>query len=167
MVRIFDAITIVYRWVGALCVMAIIVILVAAIVLRELFGIALVWANEVAIVLFVWSVFIGAGIAFAENAHIRFNIVVSRLPLAGRRAIGLLVSYGGLVVLVGFWTTSMYVMYVYRDQRFTTIDASATWEWVAVPFGMTLAVLGWLRHGKWTWGSGELTERAAGEVPGT
>jgi len=167
MIRIFDAITTIYRWAGALCVMAIIVILVAAIVLRELFGIALVWANEVAIVLFVWSVFIGAGIAFAENAHIRFNIVVSRLPLTGRRAIGLLVSYGGLVVLVGFLVTSIYVMYVYRDQRFTTIDASATWEWVAVPLGMTLAVLGWLRHGKWTWASGELTERAPAEVPGT
>jgi TRAP-type C4-dicarboxylate transport system permease small subunit len=164
---LYDSLTRLYRVVGASCVIATILILLAAIVLREVFSTALVWGNEISIALFVWSVFIGAGIAFAENAHIRFNIVVDHLPLAGRRLIGLIVSYGGLVILGGFLATSMYVTWVYRDQRFTTLAASVAWQWSAVPVGMLLAILGWLRYGKWTWRGDELSEKAASDIPGT
>jgi TRAP-type C4-dicarboxylate transport system permease small subunit len=146
---------------------AIIVILLAAIVLRELFGTALVWANEISIVLFAWSVFIGAGVAFAENAHIRFTILVDSLPRPVRRTIGLLVSYVGLVLLAGFWATSVYIAYLYRDQRLTTVAVSAAWEWAPVPVGMLLALIGWIRHGKWSWSGRELTEKPTTEIAGT
>jgi TRAP-type C4-dicarboxylate transport system permease small subunit len=167
MIRLYDNLTRFYRGAGALCVIVMMAILLASIVMRELMGLALVWANEIAIALFVWSVFIGAGVAIAENAHIRFNILVERLPLPGRRTVGLLVSYVGLVLLAGFLVTSVYVTWVYRDQRFTTIVASVAWEWSAVPVGMLMAVLGWLRHGKWTWLGKELSEKPATEIAGT
>src|ERR1700687_1678410 len=92
-----------YRVMGALFVIALILTVLGGITLREIFGVPLVWANEVGITLFVWTVFIGAGISLAENAHIRFTIVVDRLPLTLRRAVGLLVTYTGLVLLVGLW----------------------------------------------------------------
>jgi len=167
MIEIYDRLTRFYRALGAMCVIAMMAVLLAAIVMRELMGLALVWGNEMAITLFVWSVFLGAGVAIAENAHIRFNIVVDQLPLAGRRSAGLIVSYVGLALLMGFWCTSLYVTWVYRGQVFTTITASVAWEWVAVPVGMFLAVLGWIRHGKWTWESAELTEKPATEIAGT
>lgn len=167
MIRIYDLLTAVYRAAGVLCVIGMIVILFAAIVLRQFFATALVWGNEVSITLFVWSVFIGAGLAFAQNAHIRFGILVENLPLGMRRLVGLLVSYGGFVLLVGFWLTSIYLAWVYRDQRFTTLRASAAWEWSAVPSGILLAILGWVRHGKWTWGGADLVARPATEIPGT
>lgn len=167
MIQAYQLLTRAYRTVAALCVIAMIAILLVNVALRETLSIPLVWANEISITLFVWSVFIGAGVALADNAHIRFNILVERLPLAGRRSIGLLVSYVGLVLLVGFWATSVYVTYVYRDQRFTTIVMSSAWEWAAVPAGTLLAVLGWLRHGKWTWTGAELTEKPATEIPGS
>lgn len=167
MIRAYQGLRRLYRAAAALCVIAMIAILLAGIALREVFGIPLVWANEISITLFVWSVFMGAGVAIADNAHIRFNMFVQCLPLAGRRSIGLLVSYVGFILLVGFWVTSLYVTYVYRDQRFTTIVASAAWQWSAVPVGMFLAILGWIRHGKWTWRGAELTKRPATEIPGT
>lgn len=167
MIRAYLLLTRIYRAVATLCVITMIVILLAAIVLREMLGIPLVWANELSITLFVWSVFIGAGVALADNAHIRFNIFVECLPFAGRRCIGLLVSYLGLVLLAGFLVTSVYVAYVYRNQRFTTVAVSAAWQWSAVPTGMLLAVLGWLRHGKWIWTDAELTEMPATEIPGS
>lgn len=167
MIGMYDGLTRLYRALGALCVIVMMAILLAGIVMRELMSLALVWANEIAIALFVWSVFLGAGVAIAENAHIRFNIIVERLPLAGRRTVGLLVSYGGLALLVGFWVTSIYVTWVYRGQVFTTVNASVAWEWAAVPVGMFLAMFGWIRHGKWTWESAELTEKPATEIAGT
>jgi TRAP-type C4-dicarboxylate transport system permease small subunit len=167
MTGLYDRLTRLYRALGAVCVIAMIAVLLAGIVMRELMGLALVWGNEVSIALFVWSVFVGAGVAIAENAHIRFNIIVERLPLAGRRGAGMLVSYVGLAVLAGFWVSSLYVAWVYRGQVFTTFSASVAWEWSAVPVGMFLAVLGWIRHGKWTWESAELTEKPATEIAGT
>ena len=166
MIRAYEALTRVFRAGGACCVIAMLVVLIASITLRELFGVALVWGNEVSLVLFVWSVFLGAGVALAENLHIRFTLAVERLPLAGRRVLGLLVSYVGLVLLISLFLTGAYVAYIYRDHRFTTVAASALWQWLAVPAGMSLAVLGWIRHGKWTWSGSELQERAATEIPG-
>jgi TRAP-type C4-dicarboxylate transport system permease small subunit len=167
MIALYQSLTRLYRVLGAVCVIATMVVLLAAIVLREVFSTALVWGNEISIVLFVWSVFIGAGLTFAENAHIRFNIAVERLPLTGRRLIGLLVSYGGLLLFAGLFATSVYLTWVYRDQRFTTIDTTVVWEWSAVPFGTFLALLGWVRFGKWTWSGAELSEKSATEIPGT
>jgi TRAP-type C4-dicarboxylate transport system permease small subunit len=166
MLRAYEALTRVFRAGAACCVIAMIVVLIAGITLRELFGLALVWGNEVSLVLFVWSVFLGTGVALAENLHIRFGLAVERLPLSGRRTIGLLVSYVGLVLLLGLFLTGLYVAYVYRDHRFTTIVASALWQWLAVPTGMLLAILGWIRHGKWTWRGSELQEKAATGIPG-
>jgi TRAP-type C4-dicarboxylate transport system permease small subunit len=166
MLKAYEGLTRIFRAAGALCVIALIAILLASIVLREVFGLPLVWANEVSIALFVWAVFLGAGVATAENAHIRFDIAVTPLPRAMRRSVGLLVSYGGLVLLVGFWVTSIYVAYLYRGQSFTTIAASAAWQWSAVPVGTTLAILGWLRHAKWTWRGADLSEKPMTEIPG-
>ncbi|MEO7135714.1 MAG: TRAP transporter small permease subunit [Vicinamibacterales bacterium] len=167
MISLYNSLTGLYRVLGASCVIATLAVLLAAIVLRELFATALVWGNEVSIALFVWSVFIGAGLAFAENAHIRFSIAIEQLPLTGRRVVGLLVSYGGLVLLAGFLASSVYVTWVYRDQRFTTLTASAAWQWAAVPFGSLLALLGWIRFGKWSWSGKELGAKAGTGIPGT
>ena len=166
MLKAYETLTRICRAVAALCVIAIIAILLASIALREGFGIPLVWANEISIALFVWVVFLGTGVAMAENAHIRFDIAVAPLPRPMRRSAGLIVSYGGFVLLVGFWLTSIYVTYVYRGQTFTTIAASAAWQWSAVPIGTALAVLGWVRHAKWTWRGADLTEKPMTEIPG-
>ena len=143
MIGLYDRLTRFYRALGALCVITMIAVLLAAIVMREVMALALVWANEVSITLFVWSVFLGAGVAIAENAHIRFNMMVERLPLAGRRSVGLFVSYVGLALLVGFWLISIYVTWVYRGQVFTTIATSVAWEWAAVPVGMLVKLGGY------------------------
>ena len=164
--RAYQTLTRLFRAAGAGCAIAMVVILIAGITLREIFATALVWGNEVSLVLFVWSVFLGAGVALADNLHIRFTLVVDRLPLAGRRMVGLLVSYVGVVLLVGLVLSSAYLAWVYRDHRFTTVSASALWQWLAVPIGMSLAVLGWIRHGKWAWRDPELQGKADTESPG-
>jgi TRAP-type C4-dicarboxylate transport system permease small subunit len=164
LIKAYEVLTRAFRVVAALCVIAMIVVLLASIGLREGLAVPLVWANEVSIVLFVWSVFLGAGVATADNAHIRFDIAVAPLPRNARRAVGLIVSYGGLILLVGFWLTSIYVTWLYRNQTFTTIQASAAWQWSAVPVGTTLAVLGWIRHAKWRWSNADMTEKPAADI---
>jgi TRAP-type C4-dicarboxylate transport system permease small subunit len=146
----YDALLKVYRSFGVLLVLLLIAVVLANIVFREGFGIALVWANEFAITLFVWIAFIGAGVSFAENARIRFSIFMEALPRAGFVSIDMLVTYVGLVLLVGLLATSVYVGYVHRDETFATMPFSIAWQWASVPVGTLLAILGWIRHGTWT-----------------
>jgi TRAP-type C4-dicarboxylate transport system permease small subunit len=135
---------------GVLLVIALILIIAGNIVFRELLHVALVWADETAITLFVWIAFIGAGISFAENARIRFTFVVDMFPPAARAWVEVLVSYVGLVLFAGFVVTGAYVAYVHRDTTFTTMQVTVLWQWAAVPLGTLLALEGWIRHGTWT-----------------
>ncbi|MBS0320783.1 MAG: TRAP transporter small permease [Proteobacteria bacterium] len=153
MARLHDVLTTVCRGAAALCALAMIAIVAASIVLREVFSIPLVWANEISIVLFVWTVFLGAGVAFSDNAHIRFGMLVDALPLRERRIAALVTSYVGLVLLAGLVATGAYVAWIYRNQTLTTVATTAAWQWTAVPVGALMATIGWARHGHWTWGS--------------
>lgn len=138
------------RTFGVLLVVALLLIIAANILFREVFHIALVWADETAITLFVWMAFVGAGISFAENARIRFTFLVDKLPPPARAWVEVLVSYVGLVLLGGFVLTGAYVAWVHRDTTFTTMQVTVLWQWAAVPIGTLLAVEGWIRHGTWT-----------------
>lgn len=64
---------------------AILVALIAAVssnvVGRALFNHSLPWADELARMLFIWLVFIGAAAAFARYEHIAVDALVRRLPL--------------------------------------------------------------------------------------
>lgn len=146
----FENVLKLFRIAGVALVLALIGVILANIVFREAFGIALVWANEVAIALFVWIAFIGAGVSFADNARIRFTFLTDKFPRSANAGVEMLVTYVGLVLLGGLLATSLYVMYVHRHQTFASMPVTVVWEWAAVPIGTLLALAGWIRHGKWT-----------------
>jgi TRAP-type C4-dicarboxylate transport system permease small subunit len=131
-------------------VLVLIAVNAANIVMREAFSVALVWATEVSLALFVWVAFLGAAISFAENARIRFTFFTDRLPPGGRFAIEVLITWLGLVLLAGLFLTSIYVAYVHRNETFTTMATSVVWQWAAVPVSLLLAISGWIRNGSWT-----------------
>lgn len=77
-----------FRWltlgmeylIGAILV-ALIVAVSSNVVGRALFNHSLPWADELARMLFIWLVFIGAAAAFARYEHIAVDALVRRLPL--------------------------------------------------------------------------------------
>lgn len=132
---------------------ALIIILLASIVLREVFHTPLVWAIEVSLTIFVWIVFVGAGMAMAENAHIRLTLLVEKLPVSVRGGIELLVSYGGLVLLAALFWSSIEITWAFRNNSFTSIRVSTAWTWAAAPVGLGFMILAWLWTRPWTWRS--------------
>ena len=145
----FDRLTSLYKVVGGAAALALVLILVANIVAREGLTYSLAWANEAAIIVFVWMTFIGMGICFAQNARIRFTMLSDALPVGVRHALELLVTYVGALLLAGFLATSIYATWLYKGQVFATMPFSVSWQWAAVPAGMTLALIGWIRNGTW------------------
>ncbi|ATH78148.1 MULTISPECIES: TRAP transporter small permease [Halomonadaceae] len=77
-----------FRWItlgmeyliGAILV-ALIVSVSSNVVGRSLFNHSLPWVDELARMLFIWLVFIGAAAAFARYEHIAVDALVRRLPL--------------------------------------------------------------------------------------
>lgn len=77
------------------------------VVLRYAFNSGIAVSEEVARWLFVWLCFMGALVAMKEGAHLGTDMLVSRLPVAGKKAcmvLGhLLMLYVTWLFLVGSW----------------------------------------------------------------
>ncbi|HEY7250866.1 MAG TPA: TRAP transporter small permease subunit, partial [Methylomirabilota bacterium] len=61
---------------------------------RYVIGRTFTWYDEIARLLFVWIVFLGAAVGVRRTAHFRLHLVIDRLGPAGRRlahAVGVLV----------------------------------------------------------------------------
>jgi tripartite ATP-independent transporter DctM subunit len=91
-------------WVGALCeglaaalVVVEVAILFAGVIWRYVLDQPLIWSNELAEILFLWLVTLGAVVALRRSEHMRMTVLVGRLPEEGRR---FLARCAGLVVTV-------------------------------------------------------------------
>ncbi len=83
---------------GALAVMVVLVF--GNVVLRYAFNSGIAVSEEVSRWLFVWLCFLGAVVAMKDGAHLGTDVLVSRLPLAGKKACMLL---GHLLMLYVTW----------------------------------------------------------------
>jgi TRAP-type C4-dicarboxylate transport system permease small subunit len=91
----------------ALALAAMVVMVFGNVVLRYAFDSGIAVSEELSRWLFVWLTFMGAIVALKEHAHLGSDLVVSRLPVAGRRAclvVGqLLMLYLTWLLLRGSW----------------------------------------------------------------
>lgn len=106
----FRWLTVVMEHLIAAILVALIVSVSANVIGRAVFSRSLPWADELARMLFIWLIFIGAAAAFARYEHIAVDFVVRKLPpraaylmyltqhliIAG---LMLVVLYGGFLVM--------------------------------------------------------------------
>src|SRR3569623_508121 len=84
--------------VGLIIVMVTVVSIQVA--LRYVFNSSLDWADELARLCFVWSIFIAIPLGIKSGAHIGIEMIVVRLPAALRGALGRLVDVLGALLLL-------------------------------------------------------------------
>lgn len=92
-------------FVAALFLMAFNAIILIDVVCRYVLRIPLSWPAELTVLLFQWTVFLGAAIALRRGMHFGIDLVVPRLPGALRELAGalvLLVIAAGSVLLLVF-----------------------------------------------------------------
>jgi len=87
--------------VGGFLVAAEVVLLFAGVVGRYAFDHPLVWTDEVAGILFLWLVSLGAVIALRRTEHMRMTVVLSRLGPRAQRLAGCLAALLVVVVALG------------------------------------------------------------------
>lgn len=89
------------------CLAVMAVLVFGNVVLRYAFDSGIAVSEELSRLLFVWLIFLGAILASVQHAHIGFDALMQRLPLAGRKLAVLFT--GGLMLwacgmfLVGGW----------------------------------------------------------------
>ena len=140
MSSLFNRFRAIYRVIGGCLVLALIGVLLAGIVMREVFGKPLVWVNEISLILFLWTVFIGAGLALADNARIRFTLFTKLLPRPLRRAVDRIVTAVGMGLLCLFFYVSMKMLHIFSGQRLVSLNIPVAVEWLALPAGLSLAI---------------------------
>ncbi len=69
----------------AVCLTCMATFVFANVILRYFFNEGLTWAEEASRYLFIWLIFLGAIVAYQENAHLGVDTVVRKLSIKGRR----------------------------------------------------------------------------------
>ncbi|MCU4159734.1 TRAP transporter large permease subunit [Acidiphilium sp. AL] len=105
-----------------------IIILFAGIIWRYVLDKPLIWSNELAEILFLWLVSLGAVIALRRGEHMRMTVLVARLTPGRQR---FLARIAGLIVAV--FTLELIVPgigYMYEQQAITTptLHIPGSWE---------------------------------------
>ncbi|SMD12678.1 TRAP transporter small permease subunit [Rhizobium sp. RU36D] len=83
---------------------------------RYIFGVPSRNADEIAVILFLWVIMFGAGLAVAPSEHISVDLVTARLKgRANRLTVGLGSLVAAAIFLYALPTTLDYVMFLRRE----------------------------------------------------
>lgn len=125
---------------------AMVVIMAAQVVARYIFSNPFVWAEEIAAYLFIWIVFLGAGLAFKRRSHIVVDYFARMLPAAVFRGISLVVNLMvvAFLLLLGFQGIG-FVQANWGVPAYTTKWVGLPSAYAAVSAGAALMILGLVR----------------------
>ena len=135
--------------VGAVILVAMLLMIVANVVLRYAFNSPISWVDQIATYGVVYVTFIGAPRVLARRGHVSVDILESLLSAAGRRRLMVFIDAVGLVYCVAFSLLAAREIQriVARDAQFS--DAFTVSQWVVyivIPLGSSLLALQFLAH---------------------
>jgi TRAP-type transport system small permease protein len=116
--------------------MAVMVAVVGAqVALRYGFNSSLDWADEVARLSFVWSIFLAIALGIKTGSHIGIEVLVARLPALVRGGLARLVALtcAGALLLVAWQSAT--VAYDQWDELMGAVNASNGWFLVPLAVG--------------------------------
>jgi TRAP-type C4-dicarboxylate transport system permease small subunit len=104
------------------------------------------WYDEIARLLFVWIVFLGAAVGVKRGAHFRLHLLVDRFPPALQRAAVVF----GILVVIGFgWLLIQQgwkLVELGQFQQTAVMGLSKQYIYLSVPVGGALIILFSLGH---------------------
>ena len=128
----------------ASCLALMALLVFSNVVLRYGFNSGIAMSTELARLLFVWLIFLGAILASVQHAHIGFDSLVRKLPLGARKGLvlftGLLMLAACVMFLIGGWAQTK----INLDNSYPVLGVSYAWLYgVALVFGagMALAII--------------------------
>ena len=108
---------------------------------RYLFNSPILWAEEVATSLFIWTVFVGSAYAYRTHAHLGVDILVKALPENAKKGVNIVIDIIEIAVLL--MLTYVSAQYVANSwTRVTDVLMMPRWYFsIAVPIGFGWSLL--------------------------
>ncbi|ROU03681.1 TRAP transporter small permease [Histidinibacterium lentulum] len=125
---------------GALVLLALIVVLTLQVASRQLPFFVITWTEETSRLLFGWLAFLGTAFAFQRNAHISISLLVDRAPRRLRAGAEMVVR----VLIVGFAAIMLYygLRLCLSTRMVTTVLRLPMWvAYAAIPAGGALMIV--------------------------
>lgn len=97
---VLRTLAVVERLALVLLIANIVINITAQVISRYLFGLPLVWVEEVATYSFIWATFVGAALGLKYDRHVKIETFVSRLPPRGAAVLRLVVAVLILALLL-------------------------------------------------------------------
>jgi TRAP-type C4-dicarboxylate transport system permease small subunit len=98
-------------------------------------------AAELAILLFVWEVFLAGSAALRRGLHVNVDFLVIRLPVRAQATIALIVDICILIVIVVTGFMGWEYAWEAQTKRIHTLHMPYTWAIMAVPVGCLLITI--------------------------
>jgi len=80
-------------YIGAVLSGAMFIVLLAQVISRYVFNKAFSWSEELALILFIWSIYFGATAAILRNQHLRLEIILAKLKPRARLTVDILNNF--------------------------------------------------------------------------
>ena len=119
---------------------AVVVVVFLQVLFRYALHAPLDWAEELAMVLFQWVSFVGAGLAVRRGFHFHVDLVVKRLPERAQAITALLGSVSVLVVAYVLIHVGIRVMQVASFITLPVMHISKAYVFLAIPVGGVLMI---------------------------
>ena len=120
---------------------AMVMVVSAQVFLRYGFNTSLDWGEDIARLLFVWSIFLAIPLGVKEGAHIGIELVVKLFPEIAQRALTRVMAALGIVLMgVVCWQAARLVVDQW-DENLPTLDVSVALFIVPVCIGAALSIL--------------------------
>lgn len=131
------------EWMAGLLLFVLLVVGVLQVTSRYTGLMFVPWTEEVARLLFVWVVWIGAAAAVFRGSHIRFDFLVERVPRPVQVGIGAFVTLGvaGFLILLVYHA---YEIVQSTSSTFITLNLSVKYTYLSVVVGSSLMLIGLL-----------------------
>ena len=139
--KLIDQLCRLFSFLMVACLALMVVMVFGNVVLRYGFNSGITVSEELSRWLFVWMTFLGAVVAIRKHGHLGTDMMVSKLPLAGKKACfvaaHLIMLYMCWLMATGGWKQTL----INYGSSSPVMDASMAWFYAS---GIVFAVLGGL-----------------------
>jgi TRAP-type C4-dicarboxylate transport system permease small subunit len=139
--RSLGALAAAVRFVVVVTMAAMVAVVSAQVFLRYGFNTSLDWGEDMARMLFVWTMFLAIPLGVKEGAHIGIELVVKLFPVSLQRALTrIMASLAGVLMATICWQAALLVIDQW-DENLPTLTVSTALFMVPVCIGAALSIL--------------------------
>ncbi|MFA6505340.1 MAG: TRAP transporter small permease [Treponemataceae bacterium] len=116
-------------------------LLFTQVVTRYLFGYAVVWTEELSIIMFVWVVYLGISSSTKEGGHLRIDILPNALPPKGKKIVLLITDLVVVVFCVAIIPFLIKIMNSQGNATSVMLKIPTKVAYASIPIGMALTAI--------------------------